>query len=263
MSGCFWSVPPQNHVIPRPSEDGGAPMLVLFDVDGTLVDGARDIVATMIEAFEAAGESAPDPVAIKGLIGLSPPELVAHLTEGLPRDRADVILAGYRLRYFDAVERLDEVPAFPGAERSMALLRQEGLTLGLATGKARRGVFHMLRMMSCPTTFDTVQTADGNRSKPDPQMIQRAMAETGFGPDATVLVGDSRQDMRMARAAGVGAIGVAWGYNDPDELLSEGAISIARDFDHLTEILLSLRSEMRGTDSGPRGHPPSSEWANA
>ncbi|WP_179379862.1 HAD-IA family hydrolase [Jannaschia marina] len=239
MTGCHWSGPVTTKkpaVVPASDRS----YLVLFDADGTLVDGAPEIVNTMTDAFAAAGEAPPAPEAIRDLIGMSLPEMIAALAPHLPADRVEVILAGYRLRYFDAIERLDEVPAFAGAEPAIVDLRRRGLTLGIVTGKARRGVMYMLRAMECPPVFSTVQTADENPSKPHPGMVFRAMAETGFDARRTIVVGDSRHDIRMARAAGVRAVGVSWGYNSPGALRAEGALDVARDFDDLTAILLSL-----------------------
>jgi phosphoglycolate phosphatase len=71
--------------------------------------------------------------------------------------------------------------------------------------------------------FLTIQTADDNPSKPHPGMVLRAMAETGAEPAQTVMVGDSTYDIEMALGAGAGAVGVAWGYQAPEQLQRAGA----------------------------------------
>jgi phosphoglycolate phosphatase len=68
-------------------------------------------------------------------------------------------------------------------------------------------------------------------------MVLQAMAETGADPATTVVVGDTTFDMEMARAAGAAAIGVAWGYHEPDRLATAGAQQIAADAAELARLL--------------------------
>lgn len=81
--------------------------------------------------------------------------------------------------------------------------------------------------------FITIQTADTSPSKPHPDMIERALQETGAEAIKTVMIGDTGFDMAMARSAGVHAIGVTWGYHDHSQLVSEGAEQIVDTFDQL------------------------------
>ena len=105
--------------------------------------------------------------------------------------------------------------------------------LGIATGKSRRGVARLLEREGWHGTFLTIQTADDHPSKPHPSMIQTAMAETGARPENTVMIGDTVFDMEMAVAARTHAIGVDWGYHEPEELTAAGARHVATDFDAL------------------------------
>ena len=111
------------------------------------------------------------------------------------------------------------------------------MALGIATGKARRGVDHLFERTGWQGSFKTVQTADGHPSKPAPDMILAAMAETGAAPAATYMVGDTGFDMEMAASAGVRAIGVAWGYHGPAELSRAGAERIVADFAELRHLI--------------------------
>lgn len=211
--------------------------LVLFDVDGTLLDSAPRICQIMAQAFLAAGQRPPRDADVRALIGLSLPEMVSTLAAGLSADAQQKILCGYRFRYFDMVEEMDTLPVYSGAADALHLLSRMGFAMGVATGKARRSTCHLLTEMNWQPYFHTVQCADINPSKPSPAMVYRALLETGRRASETVLVGDSRYDMQMARAAGIRAIGVSWGYTPACDLLREGASVIAEDFDHLTEIL--------------------------
>jgi phosphoglycolate phosphatase len=101
--------------------------------------------------------------------------------------------------------------------------QRDDIVLGIATGKARRGIDRLFEREGWADRFLTVQTADNHPSKPHPAMVRAAMAETGVGPARTVMVGDTTFDVEMALAAGVGALGVAWGYHPPEELREAGA----------------------------------------
>lgn len=215
-------------------------LLVLFDIDGTLLDGAPMIVRCVTSAFRAAGETPPSPEAVRNVIGLSTEHIIDRLARALPADRRAKVLSSYRVAFFGAIEREEDLPVFPGVGSALVRLRHAGITLGIASGRSRRGTGHLLDTLGWRPLFRTVQHGDANPSKPNPTMIYRSLDETGFAPEETVMVGDKCYDMRMARAAGIGAIGVSWGYDQPKLLLGAGAQSVVEDFEHLAEVLLAL-----------------------
>ena len=107
-------------------------------------------------------------------------------------------------------------------------LAADGWQLGVATGKSDRGLALLLAHHGLADRFVTLQTADRHPSKPHPAMLEAAMAEAGAHPHMTVMIGDTSYDMAMARAAGVRAIGVTWGYHDEAALRAGGAHVIAQ-----------------------------------
>ena len=116
-------------------------------------------------------------------------------------------------------------------------LRADGWSLAVATGKSRRGLDHCLAAHGLSGHFASLQAADGNPSKPDPAMLLAALAEADAEPGDAVMIGDTSYDMEMARAAGVRAIGVAWGYHDEETLRAAGASAIAADADELRGLI--------------------------
>ena len=84
-----------------------------------------------------------------------------------------------------------------------------------------------------------MQTADRHPSKPHPSMVEQALADAGAAAEASLMIGDTSYDMAMARTAGVTAVGVAWGYHSPDELVRAGAQHVAR---HPRDILALLET---------------------
>ena len=206
--------------------------LIIFDVDGTLVDSQHDIVAAMDHAFAAQGLTPPSRAATLAIVGLSVPEAIRSLAPHLDIHRQEVIARTFRAG--SPAQRLaggKQDLLYPGALGAVtALAAREHIVLGVATGKSRRGVERLFDNYRWHDHFATMQTADTNPSKPDPGMILAAMAETGTKPAETIMIGDTSFDMAMARAAGATAIGVAWGYHPVAELEIAGAHTIAADF---------------------------------
>ncbi len=216
--------------------------LVVFDVDGTLVDSQDLIVAAQRAAFLAHGIEPPTRERSLSIVGLS---LVQAMRVLVPDGPAESLAEGYKT----AFQRLRADPAyreplFPGAAELLAELSgRDEVVLGIATGKSRRGVAHLLARHGWERVFATIQTADDHPSKPHPAMLEQALAETGAAPRDSVMIGDSTFDVAMARAAGIGAVGVSWGYHRPEALRETGAEAIVGSYrelrDHLRRTILA------------------------
>ena len=111
------------------------------------------------------------------------------------------------------------------------------MALGIATGKARRGVDHLLERTGWRDCFRTVQTADGHPSKPAPDMILAAMAETGATPAATYMIGDTSFDMAMAASGGRSRDRRRLGLSQPGRTDPAGAERIVADFAELRHLI--------------------------
>ncbi|MES2055889.1 MAG: HAD-IA family hydrolase [Pseudomonadota bacterium] len=204
--------------------------LALFDCDGTLVDSQASICQAAEEAFMLHRLDPPERSAIRRIVGLSLVEamrgLLPHADDALHRALADDYKAAFfRLRTAGA---LAEEPLFDGMIAALDDLAAAGWVFGVATGKSDRGLVRVLDEHGIKARFVTLQTADRHPSKPHPSMIETAIAEAGASPETTVMIGDTSYDMMMARAGHVRALGVAWGYHPPEELIAAGADAIAR-----------------------------------
>lgn len=212
--------------------------LAVFDCDGTLVDGQAAICDTMEQAFAAAGLPQPERHAVRRMVGLSLPYALRELAPEASEDQracaVDAYKEGYRaLRMAGALEE----PLYPGMAELLARLAQAGWLLGVATGKSDRGLLACLDTHGIGHYFVTLQTADRHPSKPHPAMLEAALAEAGVSPADAVMIGDTSFDMEMARAAGVRAVGVDWGYHEPHELVEAGACAVARTMEQLEELI--------------------------
>jgi phosphoglycolate phosphatase len=195
--------------------------LILFDVDGTLVDSQASILAAMTAAFAAAALPMPTRAQVLGIVGLSLDRAMTVLAPDQPETVHRVLVDGYRSAYFEQRTAPGNTPApfYPGAVEVLRHLAGAPHTvLGVATGKSRRGLDALIEAHGLDGMFATLQTADRHPSKPHPAMILAAMEETGIDGAATAMIGDTSFDMEMARAAGVAGIGVGWGYHPRDRL---------------------------------------------
>lgn len=212
--------------------------VVIFDVDGTLVDSQAHIVAAMTHAFQNCGLAVPSRAEMLAGVGLSLPVLMARLA-GV--DRADALTAAYRdsfrtLRETGAIE--GHSPLYPGTRAMLDRLNaRDDILLAVATGKSRRGLDALVTSHALEGLFVSLQTADTHPSKPHPSMIETVLADTGAEAARAVMVGDTEFDMDMGRAAGVSTIGVPWGYHPAERLRADRMISDWADLDAAIDTL--------------------------
>ena len=201
--------------------------LAIFDCDGTLVDSGATIHRALVSAFEAHGLDCPPPSVSRKVIGLSLVEAMAVLA---PQANHEALSRTYKEAFFNMRQGGHvEEPLFQGILPLLDALEAEGWLLAVATGKSDRGLRHCLESHGIRARFVSLQTADRHPSKPHPGMALAAIAEAGAVPQRSVVVGDTSFDIRMARAAGAGAIGAGWGYHEPQELAEAGAHGVANE----------------------------------
>lgn len=215
--------------------------LVIWDVDGTLVDSRAVVLQAMQAAYAALDLPAPDDASIMGQVGRSLELIFPDLSPNLdPRDHS-ALAEAYRQAYFRqrmAQGSAATSPFFPGARAALDALAAQPMTLqAVATGKSRRGLHAMIEGHGLQGRFQSLQTADDHPSKPHPSMVLACLSETGIDATRAVMVGDTTYDMDMARAAGVATIAVPWG-NHPAEHLD--ADSVIADFADLPAVLDDL-----------------------
>lgn len=205
--------------------------LVIFDCDGTLVDSQDAICGAMDRAYGALGLPGPTRKQVLTVVGLSLPEAFDVLSPDQPGPIRRELAALYKAAFPHRDGAIPFDPLFDGAKAAVeALSARPDVRLGIATGKSRRGVARLFDQEGWHAHFVTVQTADTNRSKPHPEMVETAMNEARIGPEATVIVGDTTYDIEMGRSAGIKTIGVTWGYHEVGHLKRAGAHLIVDRF---------------------------------
>lgn len=217
--------------------------LVIFDVDGTLIDSQAFIVQAMQGAFAEHGWRVPAHAEVLTIVGLSLPLAIARLAGEVDPVKLPAVVDAYKAQFIRLrAETGGEAaaPLYPGARAALERLHARGVTLSVATGKARRGLDHALDGHGLRGFFATTQCADDAPSKPDPGMVLNVLRDTGHAASDAVMIGDTTFDVEMARAAGVRAIGVGWGYHPVGALREAGASAIVESFDALDAAIEAL-----------------------
>jgi HAD superfamily hydrolase (TIGR01509 family) len=215
---------------------------VLLDVDGTLVDSNAAHARAWADAFEEAGIEAPTADEIQRLIGMGGDKLLpasVGIEEDDPRGkqlserRAEI----FRGRY------LPELGPTPGAAELVEELRRRGLRIGIATSAKPEELRGLLERAGIPTDLagQAVSADEVEASKPDPDVVQAALAELGLPAPEVVFIGDTPYDVEAGQRAGVAVVGLRSGGWSHDELRPAVAV-----FDDPAELLEQLDDLLRG-----------------
>jgi phosphoglycolate phosphatase len=196
--------------------------LIVFDWDGTLMDSAGVIVASIQNAARDLGLAAPDDAACRQIIGLGLTEALAQLFPDLPASEHPRLVGRYRHHYLgqDA-----EIPLFAGADAVVRKLHAADYLLGVATGKSRKGLDRVLGYTGLGAFFHATRCADECFSKPHPEMLEQLMTELGARRERTLMIGDTSHDLQMARNAGVAALAVSYGAHDKRDLMPHAPVA--------------------------------------
>jgi pyrophosphatase PpaX len=191
--------------------------VILFDLDGTVIDSGAIIIASMRHATrEVLGREYADEELLATVGG---PGLEAQMAALAP-DRVEELVQVYRAHN----EPLhDELVCCPGMDDVLVRLREEGRRLGIVTAKRRVTVELAFANVPLGHLFDVVVGGDDTeRHKPDPEPLRVALERLDADADETAYVGDSPFDARAAKAAGIHAIAVTWGrIHDRETLEAE------------------------------------------
>jgi len=201
-----------------------AARLALFDLDGTLIDSEIGIVASTEYALAKLGATIPSREVLRTWIG-PPLRVTFPLVLGDDHDAVERAVAFYRERFADVGWR--EHVVYPGIEAAIEALAAEGATLAVVTSKPDLYAGRIVASLPFGRRFARVYSvAAGSRHSEKAEMIAQALADFGVAADAAAMVGDRQFDIEGARANGVRAIGVSWGFGSVDELRDAGADAI-------------------------------------
>jgi phosphoglycolate phosphatase len=186
----------------------------LFDIDGTLLDSARDICGAVQQALDTVPDCPPVTYPyLKSYIGRHLFDLFGDIFPGAPQSHMDSLLAEYRQVYVARGHKLTSV--YPGVVEGLAAL---GGRKGTATTKGTPTTRAVLDQFGLLPWFDHVQGTDGFPCKPAPDVLLKSIAALGTRPEDCIFIGDSAADMEAGRRAGVKTCAVRYGYGKAEEL---------------------------------------------
>jgi phosphoglycolate phosphatase len=219
--------------MPTPSPRFSA---IVFDLDGTLVDSAPDLCGVVNDMLHQHGRVVLDMDDIRKMVGDGAAKLIERgfgATGGLPAPLPDLTREFIRL-YEARIAR--ETRPFPGVVETLERFKAAGLKMGVCTNKTTHLSRRLLDELDLSRFFSAIVGGDGPARKPDRRHLEATMRELDAGADEALMVGDSMNDVAVARNAGVKVVAVTFGYTTiaPSEL---GADCVIDRFDELPGIV--------------------------
>jgi phosphoglycolate phosphatase len=206
--------------------------LVIFDLDGTLVDSLPGIYASLQRTLGAHGLPGHSLSAVKSFVGDGVKTLIQRaapvdVDAVMLRSLLDCFQADYRISWHEGTSPYD------GIHEVLCQLLRDGYQLAVLSNKVHQFTVEMVHALFSEISFSQiVGHKEGFAPKPDPASILQIMSELQADPQHSCMVGDSTMDIQTAKKAGMYSVGVSWGYHDEQrlvELAPDSMISIVSD----------------------------------
>lgn len=209
---------------------------VLFDLDGTLTDSGEGIINCATLALRHFGLPIPAYEDMRTFVG--PPLRDSFIRFGVPADQADEAIWVYRSRYIPT--GMFENTPYPGIRELLEALRAEGYTLYVATSKPEEMSVTILEKFDLAKYFHRICGASIDSSRSTKDAVIAYLLESSGAKEDMVMVGDTKYDILGAKAHGIPAIGVGWGYGKVEEMEEAGAVGIAETMDELIGLIRGM-----------------------
>ncbi|MCX6621736.1 MAG: HAD-IA family hydrolase [Acidobacteria bacterium] len=214
--------------------------LIIFDLDGTLIDSKLDLAHAVNAARVHLGLGLIDNELVGSYVGNGAPVLMRRALGPAATEEEVQKALDYFLRYYGE-HKLDYTRLYPGVLEALDRLREAGPRLAILTNKPVRISQAIVDGLGLHDHFFRVYGGNSfEQKKPDPVGIYKLMEESGIAARQTLMVGDSAVDVRTARNAGIPVAGVSYGFQ-PESLAEERPDYLVDRMEDVAEIVLSAR----------------------
>ncbi|MDE2181479.1 MAG: HAD-IA family hydrolase [Alphaproteobacteria bacterium] len=215
---------------------------LVFDLDGTLVDTAPDLLAALNTALEAEGRPPVDPGDLRRLVGRGARVLISEafkMVVGPANPDAQARMLACFLAYYEE-HVADRSRPFPGVVETLTALNAQGVRLGVLTNKPHEMSIRLLEALGLSPLFRAIY-GQGRKTylKPDPRLFADVVHDLGGPGRGAVMIGDSITDVETARGAGAPVILVSYGYT-PEPAHSLGADAVVDAFGDIPAAVAKL-----------------------
>lgn len=225
--------------------DGKLPQLVMFDLDGTLMDSVPDLATAVDKMLLQLGREPAGVQQVRNWVGNGSPVLVRRALagqlehDGVPGDLAAEALALFMQAYAGGHEL---TTVYPGVRECLGWLREHDVPMAIITNKPAQFIEPLLAEKGLVGYFQWLVGGDTlPQQKPDPAALLWVMGKAGAAPVESLFVGDSRNDVRAAKAAGVPCVALSYGYNHGEPIANEQPVMVLDDLRELVASAEGLR----------------------
>ena len=198
--------------------------LIVFDLDGTLINSLEDLADSANHILTQHGFPRHPVDAYRYFVGDGVRKLIERILPEDERNDAQIEQCRQEFVAYYRIHMEDKTEVYPGMIRLLKALKDKGLKIAVATNKVHVAVAPLMAKYFPNICFDSMfGQRDGVPVKPNPQIMYDILKETGCEPSETLHIGDTATDMQLAHNAGITPVGVLWGYRPLEELQDAGA----------------------------------------
>jgi phosphoglycolate phosphatase len=212
---------------------------LIFDLDGTLVDTAPDLLGALNAVLVQEGRRTVNLADLRHLVGHGARAMLAEAMrrtgEPAPADQLPVLIDAFIAHYRNHLA--DKSRPFPGVETTLGGLAETGARMGVLTNKPQELAAPLMATLDLARFFGAIHGAGRfSYTKPDARVFHHVVDELGGSGSGAIMIGDSTTDVATARAAGVPVVLLSYGYT-PDPVETLGADAVTGAFDELPDII--------------------------
>lgn len=225
--------------------------IIVFDLDGTLVDTAPDLLDSLNHSLAIAGLAAVEAAPFRAELGMGSRAMIQRAFATIRRDFADGELDTLQNAFLDhyVLNIPGKSQPYPGVLAALERFSASGYTLAICTNKMEKSARSLIDGLGLGPRFAAIAGADTFAfRKPDPRHLTETIARAGADPARAIMIGDSRTDIDTAKAAGIPVIAVDFGYTDRPVREFEPSHIVS----HYDEITLDLAERLLGAVAGKR-----------